>query len=72
VSLVDDATLVRMVSSMTLCSGAEATRCPGGLSHACRAVIAVPAMVGSVLSILVLFGWMGRWEGLVLLVWLAG
>jgi hypothetical protein len=72
VSLVDDATLVRMVRSMTVCSGAETTCCPDGLSRACRAVIPVPAMVGSVLSILVLFGWMGRWEGLVLLVWLAG
>ncbi len=36
-----------------------------------RALAAVPAMVGSLLLLLVLFGWMGRWEGLVLLAWLA-
>jgi STE24 endopeptidase len=36
-----------------------------------RAVAAAPAMVGSLLLLLVLFGWMGQWEGLVLLAWLA-
>jgi STE24 endopeptidase len=35
-----------------------------------RAVTALPAMVGSLLMLLVLFGWMGQWEGLVLLAWL--
>lgn len=37
-----------------------------------RALIAAPAMVGSLLLLLVLFRWMGQWEGLVLLGWLAG
>jgi len=31
---------------------------------------AAPAMVGSVLLLLVLFGWMGEWEGAVLLGWI--
>lgn len=36
-----------------------------------RAATSVPAMVGSLLLLLVAFGWMGQWEGLVLLGWLA-
>ena len=36
-----------------------------------RAAASVPAMVGSLLLLLVAFGWMGQWEGLVLLAWLA-
>ncbi len=36
-----------------------------------RAVTSLPAMVGSLLLLLVLFGWMGEWEGLLLLGWLA-
>jgi STE24 endopeptidase len=35
-----------------------------------RAMTAVPAMVGSLLLLLVLFGWMGEWEGAVLLGWI--
>ena len=35
-----------------------------------RVVAAVPAIIGSGLLLLVLFGWLGRWEGLVLLAWL--
>jgi STE24 endopeptidase len=35
-----------------------------------RAVAATPAVVGSGMVLLVLFGWLGRWEGLVLLGWL--
>jgi Zn-dependent protease with chaperone function len=35
-----------------------------------RTTAATPAMVGSLLLLLVLFGWMGRWEGLVLIGWL--
>jgi STE24 endopeptidase len=35
-----------------------------------RAVTAVPAMAGSLFLVLMLFGWTGRWEGLVLLGWL--
>ena len=35
-----------------------------------RALTAVPAMVGSVLLLLVLFGWLGEWEGAVLLGWI--
>lgn len=48
-----------------------ATRRPGANFGAWRAVTAIPAMVGSLLLLVVLFGWMGRWEGLVLLGWLA-
>jgi STE24 endopeptidase len=36
-----------------------------------RAVASLPAMGGSLGLLLLLFGWMGRWEGLVLLAWLA-
>jgi Zn-dependent protease with chaperone function len=43
-----------------------------GLFAAFRALVAVPAVTGSVLLMLVLFAWMGRWEGPVLLIWLAG
>lgn len=35
-----------------------------------RAAASAPAMIGSLL-LLVAFGWMGQWEGLVLLAWLA-
>lgn len=38
---------------------------------ACRAVTALPAMVGSLLLLVVLAGGLGRWEALVLLGWLA-
>jgi STE24 endopeptidase len=36
-----------------------------------RAMTAVPAMAGSLLLLLVLFGWLGQWEVFVLLAWLA-
>jgi hypothetical protein len=36
-----------------------------------RAVIAMPAMLGSLLLLLVVFGWAGRWEPVVMLTWLA-
>ena len=51
---------------------AAAGRRAVGLLGACRALVAAPAMIGSVLLMLVLLGWMGRWEVPVLLVWLAG
>ena len=35
-----------------------------------RALTAVPAMVGSMLLLIVLFGWLGEWEGAVLLGWI--
>ena len=35
-----------------------------------RALTAVPAMVSSVLLLLVLFGWLGQWEGALLLGWI--
>jgi Peptidase family M48 len=35
-----------------------------------RAVIAMPAMLGSLLLLLVVFGWAGRWEPVVMLTWL--
>lgn len=36
-----------------------------------RVVVALPAVVGSTLLMLVLFGWAGRWEPLLMLAWLA-
>lgn len=36
-----------------------------------RVLTAAPSMLGSLLLLLVLFGWMGRWEALVLLGWLS-
>lgn len=36
-----------------------------------RALVAVPAVIGSLLLLMVLFGWLGLWEALVLLGWLA-
>jgi STE24 endopeptidase len=36
-----------------------------------RVLVAAPAMVGSLLLLLVLFGWAGRWEPVLMLAWLA-
>ena len=44
---------------------------PGSHLGAWRAVAALPAMAGSLALLLVAFGWMGQWEGLVLAGWLA-
>lgn len=44
---------------------------PGSRLRAWRAVAALPAIAGSFLLLLVAFGWMGQWEGLVLAGWLA-
>jgi len=44
---------------------------PGGHVGAWRAVASLPAMAGSLGLLLVAFGWMGRWEGLLLAGWLA-
>ncbi len=52
-----------------LVSGRRAGR--GGHFGAGQALTAVPAMVGSLLLLVALFGWMGSWEGIVLLAWLA-
>src|SRR5437764_551993 len=41
-----------------------------GWFDAWRAVAAAPAMLGSLLLVMVLFGWLGEWEALVLLIWL--
>jgi len=54
-------------SRSTVSAGAVAPRSHLG---AWRAVAALPAMAGSFLLLLVVFGWMGRWEGLVLAGWL--
>lgn len=43
----------------------------GGHLGAWRALAAVPAIIGSLLLLLVLFGGLGPWEGVVLLGWLA-
>src|SRR5664279_4599244 len=45
-------------------------RRPGGHCGAWRAAAAAPAMVGSLWLLVVLFGWLGRWEGVVLTGWL--
>ena len=45
-------------------------RRPGGHCGAWRAAAAAPAMVGSLLLLVVLFGWLGRWESVVLTGWL--
>jgi len=55
-------------SRSTVSAGAVA---PGSHFGAWRAVAALPAMAGTFLLLLVTFGWMGRWEGLVLAGWLA-
>jgi len=44
---------------------------PRGRFGAWRTVVALPAMAGSLLLLLVLFGWVGQWEGLVPAGWLA-
>ncbi len=54
--------------SVSLPAGAQPRR--AGHFGAWRALAAVPAMVGSLLMLLVLFGWMGQWEGAVLLGWI--
>ncbi len=56
------------VSRQRVSAGAVA---PGSHLGACRAVASLPAMVGSLGLLLVTFGWTGRWEGLVLVGWLA-
>lgn len=55
--------------SVSLQAGASPRR--AGHFGAWRALSTVPAMVGSVLLLLVLFGWLGQWEGAVLLGWIA-
>ena len=47
-----------------------AAELPVGHFGAWRVLTAVPSMAGSLLLLLVVFGWMGRWEASVLLTWL--
>lgn len=47
-----------------------ASRRRAGHFGAWRAMTAAPAILGSLLLLLVLFGWMGEWEGAVLLGWI--
>jgi STE24 endopeptidase len=54
--------------SVSLQAGASPRH--AGHFGAWRALTAVPAMIGSLLLLLVLFGWMGEWEGAVLLRWI--
>jgi STE24 endopeptidase len=63
-----------VVTTMTWGAGPPTTarRRAVGLFGTCRTMIAAPAMIGSVLLMLVLFGWMGRWEAPAMLVWMAG
>ena len=49
----------------------QAVRRREGHFGAWRSVAALPAMVGSLLTLLVLFSWLGAWEELVLSGWLA-
>jgi STE24 endopeptidase len=55
--------------SVSLRVGASPRR--AGHFGAWRAVSTAPEMVGSLLLLLVLFGWLGEWEGAVLLGWIA-
>jgi STE24 endopeptidase len=48
-----------------------ATRRRGPRLGVARVLVAAPAIVGSLLLLLVLFGWAGRWEPLLMLAWLA-
>jgi Zn-dependent protease with chaperone function len=48
----------------------EAMSVEPGRSGVWRAAAACPAIAGSLLLLTILFGWMGAWEGAVLLVWL--
>jgi STE24 endopeptidase len=54
---------------VSLRAGAAPRR--AGHFGAWRALSTVPAMVGSLLLLLVLFGWMAQWEDVVLLGWIA-
>jgi len=59
--------MTTMSVSLPMC----ATPRRAGHFGAWRAVSTVPEIIGSQLLLLVLFGWLGRWEGVVLLGWLA-
>jgi STE24 endopeptidase len=56
----------------TMSVSAPAPVAPRRAGHfgAWRALSAIPAMIGSLLLLLVLFGWLGEWEGAVLLGWI--
>ncbi len=58
------------MTTMSVSLPAGATPRRAGHFGAWRALAAVPAMVGSMLLLLVLFGWMGQWEGAALLGWI--
>jgi STE24 endopeptidase len=51
-------------------SARAAPRCAGHFG-AWRALSTFPAMIGSLLLLLVLFGWLGEWEPVALLAWMA-
>jgi STE24 endopeptidase len=57
----------------TLSVSPPATATPRRAGHfgAWRALSTVPAMVGSVLLVVMLFGWLGAWEPVALLAWMA-
>ena len=59
------------MTTMSVSLPAGATPRRAGHFGAWRALSTVPAMVGSLLLLLVLFGWMNEWEGAVLLGWIA-
>jgi STE24 endopeptidase len=59
------------MTTMSVRLPADATLRRAGHFGAWRAVSTVPAMVASLLLLLVLFGWLGQWEGAVLLGWIA-
>lgn len=58
------------MTAMSVRVPVSASRRRAGHFGAWRALTAVPAMVGSLLLLVVLFGWMGEWEGAVLLGWI--
>lgn len=59
------------MTAATLTSASRAGSRPIGRVRLSRALAAVPAVIGSLLLLTVLFGWLGRWEAPVLLGWLA-
>lgn len=58
------------MTAMSARGPVSASRRRAGHFGAWRALTAAPAMVGSLLLLLVLLGWLGEWEGAVLLGWI--
>jgi STE24 endopeptidase len=59
------------MTTMSVSLPARAAPRRAGHFGAWRALSTVPAMIGSLLLLLVLFGWLGEWEPVALLAWMA-